>query len=115
VKDIERTNKICENFIAILKNEDIQKYAGESFCNLIELLVTGELLKGVAAGKSIKEFIFHMPTSIFWSKMESFLLGTYRDFEEQVKMSSKFSEDNDKYKEYGLQALCPLLRYLQNL
>lgn len=32
--------------------------------------------------------------------MQQFLLGTYRSFEDQIKMAAKFSGDNDKYEEY---------------
>lgn len=97
---MEENNKISENFITVLKNEDIQNYAGEGIWNLIQALFTGDVFSGVSAGKNIKELIFHLPTANFWAKMQRFLLGTYRNFEEQVKMSSKFDEDNEKYKEY---------------
>lgn len=97
---MEENNKISENFITVLKNEDIQNYAGEGIWSLIQAVFTGDVFSGVSAGKNIKELIFHLPTANFWAKMQRFLLGTYRNFEEQVKMASKFDKDNEKYKEY---------------
>lgn len=97
---MEGNNKIYENFMAVLKNEDIQKYAGEGFWNLIQAIFTGDFFTSVTAGKDIKELIFHIPTATFWGKMKSFLFGTYRSFEDQVNMSAKFGDDDKKYKEY---------------
>ena len=42
-----------------------------------------------------------MPTVIFWNKnKKDFLQGTYKDYEEQVKMASQFNNDNEKYAEF---------------
>ena len=40
---MEGNNKIYENFMTVLKNEDIQKYAGEGFWNLIQAIFTMNL------------------------------------------------------------------------
>ena len=97
---MESNNKICENFVSVLKNEDIQKYGGEGIWSLIQTLFTGDVFSGISAGKNIKELIFHIPTANFWGKMQRFLLGTYRNFEEQVKMAEKFTSGNRKYEEF---------------
>lgn len=93
-------NKICKNFISVLNNEDIQKYGGEGIWNLIQAIFTGDIFSAISAGKNIKELIFHIPTAIFWNKMQDFLLGTYRNFNEQIKMAEKFNDDSKKYEEY---------------
>ena len=41
-----------------------------------------------------------MPTVIFWNKIKRFLQGTYKDYGEQVKMASRFNNDNEKYVEF---------------
>ena len=97
---MESNDKIYDNIINVLKNDNIQNYAGEGIWNLIQAVFAGDVFSGISAGKNIKELIFHLPTANFWGKMQKFLLGTYRNFEEQVKMATKFSEDNEKYKEY---------------
>lgn len=82
---------------AIIKDEDIQKYAGDSFWNLVQAVVTKDIFSGLEAAKNIKELIFHTPTVLFWDKTERFLFGTFRSYEDQVKMAQKFSEDNEAY------------------
>ena len=82
---------------AILKDKDLQEYAGDGVWNLIQAVVTKDPFSGLAAGKDIKELIFHMPTVLFWDKMQRFLLGTFHSYEYQIKMAQKFSEDNEGY------------------
>ena len=85
--------QLCNNFVDILKNEDIQQYGGEAFWDFIQALFSGDAFAGLSSIKNIKDIVFHAPTVLFWSKMKRFLLGTFRDFQEQVKMSSRFSQD----------------------
>lgn len=93
-------DKICENFISVLNNKNIQDYGEEGIWNLIQAVFSGDVFSGITAGKNIKELVFHIPTAIFWGKMQRFLLGTYRNFKEQVEMAKRFNSDNKKYKEY---------------
>ena len=85
---------------AILSNEDLQNYAGDSFWNLIQAVVFSDGFAGIAAGKNIKELIFHIPTILFWDKMKRYLMGSFRSFEEQVKMAGKFHNNNSKYNDF---------------
>ena len=89
-------NQITE-LKTILKNKDIQKYAGDAFWDLIQAVVAADAFAGVEATKNIKELIFHMPTVIFWDKMKKFLLGTYKNYGDQVKMAAKFEMDEPSY------------------
>lgn len=89
----------------ILKNDDIQGYAGDAFWNLIQAVITADMFAGVEAAKDIKELIFHMPTLIFWDKMKRFLLGTYKCFSDQVKMAAKFEEDYAEYNSFVKQQI----------
>jgi hypothetical protein len=97
---MQENDKICDNFIAILKNEDIQKYGGDAIWDLVQAVFTGDIFSGISTIKNTKDMLFHIPTAIFWDKMQRFLLGTYRNFEEQSKMAAKFSDDNEKNREY---------------
>ena len=92
--------EFCKSLILAIKDKDIQKYKEDAIWNLIETIYTGSPFSAIAARKSINELVFHIPTAFFWSKMQQFLLGTYRSFEDQIKMAAKFSGDNDKYEEY---------------
>lgn len=92
--------EFCKSLILAIKDKDIQKYKEDAIWDLIETIYTGSPFSAIAVGKSIKELVFHIPTAFFWSKMQQFLLGTYRSLEDQIKMAAKFSGDNDKYEEY---------------
>lgn len=81
----------------IMKDEDLQKYAGDGFWNLVQAVVTNDFFSGSDAARNIKELIFHMPTVLFWDKMERFLFGTFRSYEDQIKMAQKFNGDNECY------------------
>ena len=81
----------------ILRNNDIQTYTGDSFWNLVQAVLMQDPFSGLNATKSVKELIFHMPTVLFWDKMERFLFGTFHSYEDQIKMAQKFSEDNEAY------------------
>lgn len=84
----------------IVKNDDLRKYAGNAFWNLIQAVISKDPVSGTLAGKDVKQIVFHMPTVIFWNKIKRFLQGTYKDYEEQVKMASQFNNANEKYAEF---------------
>lgn len=81
----------------IIEDSEIRNYAGEAFWNLIQAVITADAFAGITAAGDIKKIIFHMPTLIFWDKMKRYLLGTFRSYEDQIKMSSKFNKDHSKY------------------
>ena len=99
----EEKEQIITNFIEIFKNETIQDYLKNSFWDFIQALFTGDVFSGISSIKNAKDLFFHIPTVIFWDKMRKFLLGTYRDFEDQIRMANKFSKDNAKYREFVSQ------------
>ena len=84
----------------ILKDKNLQKYVKEALGNIVKAVATGDItaLKEVAVDTT--EIIFHMPTILFWDKMQRYLQGTFRDYSDQVKMAEKFSKDNQKYEEF---------------
>ncbi len=89
--------KQIEALVTIMKDEDMQKYAGNPFWDLIEAALTKDPFAGVEAAKNIKELIFHAPTALFWSKMKQFLFGTFHSYEDQIKMAQKFNKNNEDY------------------
>lgn len=102
---MKEQSQICKNIIEIIKNKNMQDYKDDAIWELIQYIFTGDVFSGISSIKNIKDMIFHAPTIIFWNKMQKFLLSTYRNFEEQVKMSSKFSKDNKKYQDFVLQMM----------
>ena len=81
----------------IMMDENLQEYAGDSFLNLIQAVVTKDPFSGLEAAQNIKELIFHMPTVLFWDKMKRFLFGAFHSYEDQIKMAQKFNDDNENY------------------
>lgn len=81
----------------ILKNEDIQSYAGDSFYNLIKAVLFQDAGAAADGVRDMKATIFHIPTALFWDKMQRYLYGTFKSYGEQVEMSNKFSGDNADY------------------
>ena len=54
----------------IVKNDDLRKYAGNAFWNLIQAVISKDPVSGTLAGKDVKQIVFHMPTVIFWNKIK---------------------------------------------
>ena len=92
--------KQIESLSILLKDEDLRNYSGEAFWNLIQTVIGQDPFSGVASIKNVKDLVFHMPTVLFWNKMQRFLFGTYKDFREQVKMASHFNEDENRYVDF---------------
>lgn len=84
----------------ILKDKDIQQYAGEAFWSVVKAVVLGDVGALLTATDDLKNIIFHTPTLLFWDKMKRYLYGTFRDFNDQVKMAEKFTHENEKYEEF---------------
>lgn len=92
----EQVNELA----TIIKDEDLKEYTGDAFWDLIAAVISKDPVAGASAVKNVHEIIFHMPTLIFWDKFKRFLNGTYKDYEEQVKMAARFNDDNKKYVEF---------------
>ena len=89
----------------IIEDSEIRNYAGDAFWSLIQAVTTADTFAGITAATDIKKIIFHMPTLIFWDKMKRYLLGTFRSYEDQTKMSSKFNKDYSKYNAFVKQQI----------
>ena len=90
----------------ILTDEDLQKYAQDSFWGLVQAVVASDPFAAMAAGKDIKELVCHMPTILFWDKMKKYLMGTFYNYEDQVKLAQKFDcEENGAYDTFVKQQI----------
>lgn len=85
---------------AILKDKDIKEYAGDAFWNIIKAVVLGDIGALVDAATDVKDILFHTPTVLFWDKMRRYLFGAYENYEDQIKMSMKFSQENSEYEAF---------------
>lgn len=100
---MKEQEQICENFKTIIKNKEIREFSGDAFWDFVQALFTGDVFSGLSSIKNVKDMFFHVPTVLFWNKMQRFLLGTYKSLDEQVKMAGRFYDDERKYKEFVLQ------------
>ena len=89
----DSTNK----FAIILRNEDLQNYAGDAFYNLVKAVTIHDMGAAIDGIKDVKDFVFYIPNALFWDKMQQYLFGTFKCYKEQVKLSSKFTKDNTDY------------------
>lgn len=64
----EQVNELA----AIIKNEDLKQYSGDAFWNLIAAVIGADPVSGAVAVLNVKQILFHMPTVIFWNKIERF-------------------------------------------
>lgn len=91
---------------AILKDNDIQEYAGDAFWKIIQAVYMGDVnilnigQTVVEVGNDIRQILIHIPTVLFWDKMQRYMFGTFKNFQEQVKMASKFNYDNGDYAKF---------------
>ena len=53
---------------AILKDTDIQSYAGDGFWNIIKAVSLGDAGALLDSANDIKNLVFHAPTVLFWDK-----------------------------------------------
>lgn len=85
---------------AILKDKDIQEYAGDAFWNIIKAVSLGDVGALLDTASDVKNLLFHAPTVLFWDKMQRYMFGSFRNYAEQVKMVGKFNYDNGDYEKF---------------
>lgn len=84
----------------ILRDKDIRDYSGDLFMNIIKAVSLGDIGVILDATGDVKNIIFHIPTVLFWDKMQRYLFGTFRSFDDQIKMAEKFSRNNSSYEAF---------------
>lgn len=86
-----------KNFIQILKDKSIQEMASDDLKVTIAAAIAGNPAETAMAIKKTITNIAHLPTYLFWNKMERFLRGTFHSFADQVKMANRFDSTTDDY------------------
>ena len=89
-----------DKLASLMKDEDLKKYAGEGFWDLMQAVIFSDPVSAVGATKNAIELAVHMPTYLFWNKMKRYLTGTFYCYGDQVKMAAKFNDDNMKYNKF---------------
>lgn len=90
----------AKNLISFLKSEEIQKVAKADFTSIIAANLTNDPAGNVAAIKKTITDVAHLPTYLFWNKMERYLRGTFHCFEDQIKMADRFDQNTETYAKF---------------
>jgi len=86
----------AEELANIIRQKDLKCFK-KGIWDVIKLVVFKDPTGMIEDGFNTADLLFHLPTALFWDKMERFLKGTYYNFEDQVKFAEKFEEDNNQY------------------
>jgi hypothetical protein len=89
---------IVKSVSVIVKSKQLKDYRNETVENFADLLM-GNVLAPAKQGVATIKLVLSIPDILFWDKMQRFLIGTYTDFEEQIKMCGKF-DDEEKYQDF---------------
>ena len=80
-----------------LRNRDLQKTAEEDLTDLIITTLSGDPISTGVAGKKVIDDIRNLPGYILWDKINRYLRGSFRSFEDQIKLASRFDKDSKDY------------------
>lgn len=92
--------KIINAFTTVLKSGETKKFAEQSIENIAKACIMGDVESGVREIVETGQYIGSIKDIIFWEKIKKWLEKTYTSPEMEVKISSKFTEDEPKYREY---------------
>ena len=92
-----------KNLTEMLKKKPIQKYASDDLKELVASALSNNPFETAAAIKKTISDIAHLPTFLFWNKMERFLRGTFQSFEDQIKMAARFDPTTDDYAKFTVK------------
>lgn len=92
--------ELVDNLVAILKSKETKKFAHQSTENIAKMCLKKD---GVSGGKQVVntvQYVGGIRDILFWDKMRVWLENTYSSPEMETEISSKFTEDEAKYKKY---------------
>lgn len=91
---------VTNGIVAIINDCDIREIGKKSVLDFANFVVNKDPVSLVETIDDTRKFLWQIPNAIFWDKMHRFMIGTYSDYECQVKMCEKFQVDNKKAKEF---------------
>ncbi|MBE6599259.1 MAG: hypothetical protein E7638_07455 [Ruminococcaceae bacterium] len=97
-------DRITNGIVAIVKDDDIKNLSKKSLLDFVNIVLNKELFASTLAhgefAIDIKKLLWQIPNAIFWDKMYRFMIGTYSNYEYQIKMCEKFHTDNKQFKQF---------------
>ena len=92
--------KITSGLTTIINDYDVREISKKSVLDFANMVVNNDTISLVQSIDDTRNLLWQIPNAIFWDKMYRFMIGTYSDYECQVKMCEKFQVDNKKAKEF---------------
>lgn len=92
--------KVTNGIAAIINDANIKEISKKSVLDFANFVVNNDPVSLVESIDDTRNLLWQIPNAIFWDKMYRFMIGTYSDYECQVKMCEKFQVDNKKAKEF---------------
>jgi len=102
-----------EKIVSFLQTREICGVGDDLAERLIMAVAGGPADTALAIRSTIRD-IAHLPTYVFWYKMERFLRGAFHSMEDQVKMARKFDPDTDEYARY-VEDLIQFVNQIENI
>lgn len=96
---------LVEKLSCILKEQKTRDFAKESVENIAKFFLAKDGESGAKQVVETAQYVSGIKDILFWSKMKKWLENTYQSPDMEVKIASKFSEDEPKYKEYTKRQL----------
>ena len=92
--------RMLNAFTTVLKSGATKKFAEQSIENIAKACIGGDVESGVQEAVEIGQYIGSIKDILFWEKIKKWLEKTYASPDMEVKISTKFTEDETKYREY---------------
>lgn len=98
-------DKIIETLIKVYKSNKTSEFAKKSVENIARICITGDLESGICELVEGGKYIVGIKDILFWEKIKRWLENTYATPQMETKISTKFTKDEVKYKEYTKRQL----------
>lgn len=97
--------KILDTLIEIFKAKETKEFAGKSVENMAKICMTGDIKSTINEAVETGKYIGNIKDVLFWNKIKKWLRNTCDSPDMEAKLSSKFTEDELKYKKYTKRQL----------
>ena len=92
--------RVTNGVTSLIENNKIKDLIGKTTFDLVRIIFSKDPSSYIDFFSDTSKLLWQLPNAIFWDKMYRFLIGTYSDYEYQIKMCQKFQEDTKHYKEF---------------
>lgn len=98
-------NGIVNKIVSVLKSQETKEFVNSSTEDIIKAFAFQDAESIVKSGVGTIDYVVSIKDILFWNKVKIWLSNIYDNPDMEVKISSKFAEDNDKYVDYTKRQL----------